>query len=372
MLASLFGEKRLVKASSTLTRLFNKLRLWSKVDELARSIWDFIFALIPWSKQNSDYLTFDSTVLTRYGKQEGAKKGYNRKKPGRPSHHPLLAFLNQCRYVVNFWNRSGNACSSENIVNFASQTLERLKGKVEIAGVLADPAFYCVKFIDFLEERKLDYVIAAPFYQVTQRQCISEKLIWESVDAGIEISEFNFQHEAEGWNKPRRYIVIRSEKEKIEEPLGKQLTLFGKLSDQKYLYRVYLVSSREEKVKLWRRYRKRANDENRIKELEYDFGLTGFSLKKFYSTEAALLLVVFLYNLFNFFRREILSRSEGNQTGGTIRHKYWIIPGISGRRGNQAILRLAVGGKKLRAKLRYLLTRIVNGFFAYGVELQCI
>ena len=34
-------------------------------------------------------LDFDSSVITRYGKQEGAKKGYNPNKRGRLSHHPL-------------------------------------------------------------------------------------------------------------------------------------------------------------------------------------------------------------------------------------------------------------------------------------------
>jgi len=31
--------------------------------------------------------------MTRYGNQEGAKRGYNPKKKGRPSHQPQLAFL---------------------------------------------------------------------------------------------------------------------------------------------------------------------------------------------------------------------------------------------------------------------------------------
>lgn len=38
-------------------------------------------------------LDFDSTVMVREGSQEGAAKGYNPKRPGRPSHHPLLAFV---------------------------------------------------------------------------------------------------------------------------------------------------------------------------------------------------------------------------------------------------------------------------------------
>lgn len=39
-------------------------------------------------------LTLDSAVSVRYGvKQAGAEVGYNPTKKGRPSHHPLLAFL---------------------------------------------------------------------------------------------------------------------------------------------------------------------------------------------------------------------------------------------------------------------------------------
>ena|SRR5579859_4279251 len=40
----------------------------------------------------------DSTVFERYGKQEGVKRGYNPRKPGRGSHHPLLAVLGEPRH----------------------------------------------------------------------------------------------------------------------------------------------------------------------------------------------------------------------------------------------------------------------------------
>ncbi len=38
-------------------------------------------------------LDLDSTVMTRYGNQEGVVRGYNPTKPGRPSHYPLMAFV---------------------------------------------------------------------------------------------------------------------------------------------------------------------------------------------------------------------------------------------------------------------------------------
>lgn len=38
----------------------------------------------------------DSTVVVRYGKrQAGAERGYNPKKRGRPSHHPLVAYVRE-------------------------------------------------------------------------------------------------------------------------------------------------------------------------------------------------------------------------------------------------------------------------------------
>ena len=53
-------------------------------------------------------LDIDSSVITRYGGREGAKKGYNPKKKGRNSHHPIIAFVNDAKMAANFWLRSGD------------------------------------------------------------------------------------------------------------------------------------------------------------------------------------------------------------------------------------------------------------------------
>jgi hypothetical protein len=47
----------------------------------------------------------DSTVLTRYGVQEGAAKCYNPRRKGRLSHHPLMAFVADLRLIANCWLR---------------------------------------------------------------------------------------------------------------------------------------------------------------------------------------------------------------------------------------------------------------------------
>jgi hypothetical protein len=57
-------------------------------------------------------LDLDSTVFERYGHQQGSLKGYNPRKHGRPSHHPLLAMLAEAKVVVHAWLRSGNTASA--------------------------------------------------------------------------------------------------------------------------------------------------------------------------------------------------------------------------------------------------------------------
>ena len=57
-------------------------------------------------------LDLDSTVFERYGEQEGVKRGYNPRKPGRGSHHPLLVGLDVAgqmlaEFSIEFLGRAG-------------------------------------------------------------------------------------------------------------------------------------------------------------------------------------------------------------------------------------------------------------------------
>ena len=75
-------------------------------------------------------LDLDSTVMTRYGKPEGAAKGYNPSKPGRLSHHPLMAFVADTRMMANCWLRPGNSASANNAQAFLASTLEHAPSAV--------------------------------------------------------------------------------------------------------------------------------------------------------------------------------------------------------------------------------------------------
>src|SRR4030043_355818 len=136
-------------------------------------------------------------------------------------------------------------------------------------------------------------------------------------------------------------------------------TQFNDYFDLKdYRFSVWITNSEDNPYAVWKMCRPRANDKNTIKELKEDFALGGFSIKHFYSTEAAMLIRVLIYNLFVLFRYEILGQKEKIQRLKTLRYKYLVMPARLGGDGKKLILRISVFTLKLKSKLIYLYNRI--------------
>jgi hypothetical protein len=78
--------------TDTVRNLFKRFRQ-GHIEAFWRPLWKWLLEL-SWPVPADGFsLDLDSTVFQRSGHQEGAKKGYNPARPGRHSHHPLLAFL---------------------------------------------------------------------------------------------------------------------------------------------------------------------------------------------------------------------------------------------------------------------------------------
>lgn len=268
-------------------------------------------------------LDLDSTILSRYGRQQGAKKGCNPKKPGRNSHHPLIAFLAEVRMTVNFWLRSGNTYTTNNFYNFLENTLERLSGKT-IGLLRADSGFYDKKIFEYLENRSkpINYIIAAKFYRPLKLAIAREKT-YLTLDNGIQISDTSYQ--SPDWEKPRRLIIVRQEIAIRSKATGKQLRLFGEEETYKnYRYSCFITNLSLSAKMIWDAYRNRADAENRIKELKEDFGADSFNMDDFFATEAALNFVMMGYNLISLFRQAILN-TKTHQQLKTLRYKVFAI-----------------------------------------------
>jgi hypothetical protein len=348
-----FAHAETVRMDSTLTRLFGWpqaaghkaiLRLFGRFDMLTNErvqaeAYCWFFNQIKTLKQVT--LDVDSTVITRHGDQEGAVRGYNPGRRGRPSHHPLLAFVAEARMVANFWLRPGNANSANNILQFLEATFHHLGNKT--VGLLrADSGFFDEAVFSLLEGRQIPYIIAARLTQPLQR-LLYQASDWWAIAPGLELTEIRYC--ASSWSASRRLIVVRQSIKRREAP-GKTLSLFADdPAIQDWRYSALATSLELPMVEVWRLYRGRADCENRIKELKADFGLDAFSLKDFWATEAALGFAMLAYNLMSLFRQAVL-RSRVQHTLSTLHGLVLAIGGAWHKDASQNRLMLSVPRRK--------------------------
>ena len=359
-LLATFGVTWFPSAASTLTRFWGKIKTQLQAEQLGESARELSRRLLEWCGAISGSLRFDSSVITLYGDQEGAKKGYNPKKPGRKSHHPLLAFVDG-GFVVNLWNRSGDTFSGHGVKEFFDQTFASLcKINYKVRRVLCDSGFYLIEFIEHLENKGLTYIMAARIYRPLQNRIMKIEN-WERVADGIEVGDFWFEHEAEKWDKPRRYVAVRQFVPERPQATGKQLNLFVEFEQWKnYRMSLFITNDHESSPeKIWRDYRPRATDENVIKELKENYGLAAFNMKNFWATEAVMVVEALVFhNMIQFMNRTLFNKGGASQKLQTLRSKYFIIGAQLGASGRQKVLRLSLTDRKLRSKITWIIRQI--------------
>jgi hypothetical protein len=109
-------------------------------------------------------LVLDSTVSVRYGtKQAGAEKGYNPKKPGRASHHPLLAFLQETGDCLGVRWRPGSAHTAAGAEEWLRLLVDRLRSAgVEEITVRLDKGFFSRSVVETLFELDVHFLLKIP------------------------------------------------------------------------------------------------------------------------------------------------------------------------------------------------------------------
>ena len=132
--------------------------------------------------------------------------------------------------------------------------------------------------MDWLEAKTIDYVIAIKMHPVL-KNAIKDSIKWIEKADGIWIGELSYQ--GIGWAAPRRVVVIKQHIEKRPQAPGKWLYPDDQIY-RNYRYSAYVTNMKLSAVLVWELYRKRGDAENRIKELEYDFGADNFCMQNFY------------------------------------------------------------------------------------------
>jgi Transposase DDE domain group 1 len=336
-LRSIFGWKT-VPGNDAYKRYFNKFNQGTNV-----SVNQHFYS---WMMSNIQFdhftLDFDSSVITRYGTQDGAKRGYNPNKRGRASHHPLIAFVNDVRLVANMWLRSGDSSSANNFLPFLEDTLAKCSDK-RVGLIRLDSGFFQQNILESLEKKELNYVVAARFNQPIQRFIVDQKG-WLCLDEGIEICEQEYT--SKSWGKSRRMVIVRQRIKERPQATGRALSLFADDEvHRNYRYSAYITNLKLSCAEVWRLYRGRGDAENRIKELKYDFGFDSFNLKDFYATEAALSFVMIAYNLMSIFRMFVL-QEKTQRTLTTLRYRVFSMGAYFTKVNNYLVLNIALNKKR--------------------------
>lgn len=196
-------------------------------------------------------LVLDSTVVQRYGvKQAGAEKGYNPKKKGRTSHHPLLAFLDTGDCLGAMW-RPGNANTAAGTEEWITGLVTWLRAQgVQRILVRLDKGFFKRSILDKLRELGVDFVLK--MQETRQFQRFKGAFEPDAEDPRVEVSR------GERWGV--RMLCVR----RVAEGGAEELALGPVVvKDQATI----LTNLDLDPVTAWRMYNQGAAVEHRIEEM---------------------------------------------------------------------------------------------------------
>lgn len=281
-------------------------------------------------------LTFhlDSVVLTLYGKQQGARLGYNPRKKGRPSYHPLLCFE---AHGQEFWHgslRPGDTAANTGARQLVARCLAKVPSQIAYSRIrlLADAGFFSGRLVDDLDQAGCGYIIVCS--KAKSYLPMAERAGFKELSFGWAVAEFHFKPQR--WTAEHRFIMVR--RPVPEDPQeAEQLTLFRQ---GRYSYSGFVTNLELQPWMIWKTYSARANVEKSIRELLNYFALNKIPTHQWVANVAFLQLLLFGYNLVHWFKRLCLPQEYFHATVDTIRQEFLVLPGKLTRHGGRNVLQL--------------------------------
>ena len=265
-------------------------------------------------------LDLDSHVVPVYGQQQRAGRGYNPKKKGRRSYHPLFCFIGETRDYLAGLLRSGKHHTSYQAIPFLKGILKKLPGHIRKIRLRADSGFFSLDFLKFLVKRSIEFYVVVPLQPWIQKKIWGIK-DWKDIGWGVAVSELEDVLEK---GILLRLVVIRKRVKRGEFP-KKQLKLLA-MEEVLYDYQVIVTNGPLVAEEVWRFYNQRACCENFIKEGIYGFGLDKVISHHYAGNYAYFELLMLGYNLMNFFKEGVLHQEKVKRMMQTIRERLFLIP----------------------------------------------
>lgn len=322
-----FTQDPLVQINLCLSKAVNQNAISGKLKQLgqkgARMLQHFLLSHKSKQLKSSGLkaitLDADSTVSITYGNQEGAERGFNTKKKGAKSYHPLLVFISELKILYHTWFRAGAAHTANGITEFLKEVKAYLPETIENVFFRADSGYFGGKLFDLLEGFDWDYLVKVKLKNLTQ---LLRKQEWIAVEGLKDVWVCEFDYTTGSWNgKKRKFKAVKSIKEYVEKDF------FGKKElVPVYQYACY-VSSFQDKdaMELHEIYKQRSTSETWIEEVKSQL-LAGKTLTDdFWANDILWQLNCFAYNI------SVLMRTKhkrlGRQEHKTFRDWFILVPG---------------------------------------------
>jgi len=236
----------------------------------------------------------DTTVHTLYGQQMGGRKSYNPKNKGKKSYQPILTFIAETREYVWGELRKGDRPTGKQVGDHIRSVCAALPTGVKQIFGRADSGFYCREAVEAYEQCHAHFVICArKTSRLVEQLRQAEWRPSRKTDADMECE---FRYQPEGWGKPFRFVALRYEKPREEQP-AEETEQYQLFETSQYKYRVFLTDMRDPIYFVVWFYNQRAGAENLIKEANNDAGLTAHPSRRFDVNGNHFQLAMLAYNL---------------------------------------------------------------------------
>lgn len=274
-------------------------RFWNRMDEDTLKQFDIVDQAMRntvYSVRHPEFMLFDldSTLLNTYGNQEGEAFNYHYQTHG---YHPLLCFDGLTGDLLKAELRDGTQYCSKGSGEFMTPLMKEFREKYPSVGLYlrGDSGFASPELYEACEEHDCKYAIRLKENKKLRKFAASEDEALTCatkdnfVDYDVEYGEFMYR--ASTWSHSRRVVFM------IEKPYGQFV----------HMYTFVVTTMEMSPDKVIQFYCGRGKMENFIKEAKSGFDFS--SVRSHSGTVNANRLRVHMlaYNLFNWFRRLVLS-----------------------------------------------------------------
>lgn len=330
-------------------------------------------------------LDVDTTVKTLYGKQQGARVGYNPHKPGRPSHAYHCFWVAGIRVFIGMkvlpGNESSGSYALEDLLEWIASQPEGNRPEL----VRGDCGFGSDAWMGSLESIGMKYLFRLRMSKKVKDLVaeLESPALWEEAapaweDDGDGWSCLERPLQLSSWKSPRRAVVCRRVVGPGEGPLalsngaGEQMALEVVDDRQvRFEYRVHVTNLDWPRSSIRPLYQDRADNENCYDELKNQWGWGGYNTRDLKRSRIAAQLVGLVYNWWSLFVKLV----EQGDSREAITSRPLMLGSVarSSNRQRQRLVRLSpfhAEGRKYARKLNEA-SAFLCGLISTAEQLSC-